>query len=167
MNATAHKHLAAEIATGVQRRRAAIDHLIVAFSKRRLDRLDPEVVEILRLSVYQLLHLSRVPAAAVVDDAVNLAGKAGKKSARGFVNAVLRGVTRHRKALPLPPRPPTSDSRDAVLDYFSITLSHPRWLASRWLDRFGLERAEQWLLRIHNEVEQTFFQKKERDSRSK
>ena len=77
------KALAAEIAIGVQRWRAALDHLIVHFSKRRLDRLDPEIVEILRLSAYQLLHLTRVPASAVVDDAVNLAGRAGKRSAAG------------------------------------------------------------------------------------
>ena len=58
--------LAAEIASGVQRWRAALDHLIVEFAKRPIDRLDPEIVEILRLSAYQLLHLTRVPAAAVV-----------------------------------------------------------------------------------------------------
>jgi len=52
------RSLASEIATGVQRWRASLDHLIAAFSKRRLDRLDPEVVEILRLSAYQLLHLT-------------------------------------------------------------------------------------------------------------
>src|SRR6266508_2632388 len=58
--------LAAEIATGVQRQRGALDHLIVHFAKRPLERLDPEIVEILRLSAYQLLHLTRVPASAVV-----------------------------------------------------------------------------------------------------
>jgi 16S rRNA (cytosine967-C5)-methyltransferase len=137
--------LAAEIATGVQRWRASLDHLIVAFSKRRIDRLDPEIVEILRLSVYQLLHLTRVPAAAVVDDAVDLAKRAGKKSASGFVNAVLRTVSRRRSALPLPPRPGDAADREAVLDYFSITLSHPRWLAARWLDRYGFDAAETWL----------------------
>ena len=68
--------LASEIATGVQRWRAALDHVIAHVSKRSLDRLDPEIVEILRLGAYQLLYLSRVPAAAVVDDAVNLAGRA-------------------------------------------------------------------------------------------
>ena len=120
--------LAAEIATGVQRWRAAIDHLIVHFSRRALDRIDPEIVEILRLSVYQLLHLTRVPASAIVDDAVDLAKRAGKQSASGFVNAVLRNISRKRQSLPLPPRPDPSD-RAAVLDYFSVTLSHPRWLA--------------------------------------
>src|SRR5438128_3225806 len=97
--------LAAEIAAGVQRWRAALDHLIVAFSKRSIAKLDPEVVEILRLSAYQLLHLTRVPASAVVDDAVNLARRAGKASATGFVNAVLRTISRRRDSLPLPARP--------------------------------------------------------------
>ena len=79
--------LAAEVATGVQRWRASLDHLIVHFSKRAIERLDPEIVEILRLSAYQLIHLTRVPAAAIVDDAVNLTKRAGKTSASGLVNA--------------------------------------------------------------------------------
>ncbi len=137
--------LVAEIATGTLRWRAALDHLIVAFSKRSIDRLDQEIVEILRLSMYQLLHLTRVPASAVVDDAVELARRAGKRSAAGFVNAILRGVSRHRRALPLPTRPENENDREAVLDYFSITLSHPRWLAARWYDRLGFDAAEQWL----------------------
>ena len=107
---------------------------------------------------YQLLYLTRVPAAAVVDDAVNLAGKAGKRSASGFVNAVLRTVSRSRKPCPLPrgrtawrtrkmlkARRPTMVDRDAALEYFSITLSHPRWLAARWYDRLGFDAAEAWM----------------------
>jgi 16S rRNA (cytosine967-C5)-methyltransferase len=137
--------LAAEIAAGVQRWRAALDHLVVEFSKRSLDRLDPEVVEILRLSAYQLLHLTRVPASAIVDDAVQLTRRAGKTSASGFVNAVLRTISRKRADLPLPMRPVDPGDRDAALAYFSVTLSHPRWLAARWLDRFGFEAAETWL----------------------
>ena len=137
--------LAAEIASGVQRWRAALDHLIGAFAKRPIDRLDPEVVEILRLSAYQLLHLTRVPAAAVVDDAVDLTRKAGKRSASGFVNAVLRSISRRKHALPLPPRPSQPGDREKALDYLSITLSHPRWLAERWLERLGFEAAEAWM----------------------
>ena len=137
--------LAAEIASGVQRQRAALDHLIVEFAKRKIERLDPEIVEILRLSAYQLLHLTRVPAAAVVDDAVDLTKKAGKRSASGFVNAVLRSISRRRAALPLPPRPADPTDREAALAYLSVTLSHPRWLADRWLDRLGLDAAEAWM----------------------
>lgn len=137
--------LAAEITAGVQRWRATLDHLIVQFSKRTIDRLDPEIVEILRLSAYQLLHLTRVPAAAVVDDAVDLTKKAGKRSASGFVNAVLRTIARTRSSLPLPSRPADPADREAALDYLSITLSHPRWLSERWLERLGLDTAEAWM----------------------
>lgn len=143
--------LALDIATGVQRWRARLDHLIVQVSKRPMEKLDPEIVEILRLGAYQLLHLTRVPAAAVVDDAVNLAKRVGKRSASGLVNAVLRGVSRRRHSLPLPAKPADGANRDAALEYFSITLSHPRWLSARWYDRFGFDRAEAWL-RFNNET---------------
>ena len=137
--------LASEIATGVQRWRAALDHVIAHFSKRAIDRLDPQVLEILRLSAYQLLHLTRVPASAVVDDAVKLTGRAGKRSASGLVNAVLRSISRSRHVLPLPQRPDDPFDRVKAIEYLSVTLSHPRWLVERWLDRFGFDATERWL----------------------
>src|SRR5262249_61626281 len=103
------------------------------FSGRAPAKLDAEILAILRIGVFQLLHLDRVPASAVVDDAVQLAGKAGKRSAAGFVNAGLRRVSRQRARLPLPAAPP--------IDGLSITLSHPRWLAQRWLARHGAAHA--------------------------
>jgi 16S rRNA (cytosine967-C5)-methyltransferase len=128
--------LAGEIATGTLRWQGAFDHIIETFAGRPSARLDAEVLAILRISIFQLLHLDRVPAAAVVNDAVELAGKAGKRSAAGFVNALLRRVSRERAHLPLPVEPP--------LDVLTTTLSHPRWLASRWLARHGFESAEAW-----------------------
>ena len=101
--------LAGEIATGTLRWQGAFDHIIETFAGRPAARLDPEVLAILRISIFQLLHLDRVPAAAVVNDAVELAGKAGKRSAAGFVNALLRRVSRERAQLPLPDR--TADRR--------------------------------------------------------
>jgi 16S rRNA (cytosine967-C5)-methyltransferase len=137
--------LAGEIAAGVQRWRATLDHLIAAYAHRPVSRLDPEVLEILRLSAYQLLYLARVPASAVVDDAVDLTRRAGKRSAAGFVNGVLRTLSRNRRALPLPPEPADPTDRDAALDYLSIALSHPRWLAARWYDRLGFDAARRWM----------------------
>jgi 16S rRNA (cytosine967-C5)-methyltransferase len=136
--------LAGEIVAGTLRWQGAFDHVIAAFSGRPTARLDPEVLDILRSSMFQLLHLDRVPAAAVVSDAVNMTRKAGKKSAGPFVNALLRRVSRERHQLPLPPRP-AGDEDPAVLDYLSITLSHPRWLAARWLQRYGFAATEAWL----------------------
>ncbi len=115
------RSLAAEIVTGTLRWQRSLDHLIEHFSKRRIAKLDPEVVAILRLSLYQLLHLDRVPASAVVDDAVDLTRAARKPSASGFVNAVLRATLRQRNKLPFPPRPANVDDREAALAYLAIT----------------------------------------------
>jgi 16S rRNA (cytosine967-C5)-methyltransferase len=138
--------LAGEITTGTLRWMGAFDHVIAAFTTRPLARLDPEVLDILRLSAFQLLHLDRIPASAAVNDAVSLTRKAGKASAAGLVNALLRRIAREREALPLPPRPgdPAAD-RDAALAYLSVTLSHPAWLVERWLDRYGFEATEAWV----------------------
>ncbi len=128
--------LAGEIATGTLRWQAAFDHLIQQFAGRSPAKLDREILTILRISIFQLLHLDRVPAAAVVDDAVELARRAGKRSASGFVNALLRRVSRERAQLPLPQEPP--------IDLLTVTLSHPRWLAERWLARHGADAAIAW-----------------------
>jgi 16S rRNA (cytosine967-C5)-methyltransferase len=137
--------LAAEIASGTIRWLGALDAVITAFAQRPLERLDPEVRDILRLSAYQLLHLDRTPPSAVVHDAVELARLHKKASAAGLVNAVLRRIAREKARVPLPPRP--VDARApaaAVLDYLSTTLSHPRWLVERWLSRVGFDAVEAW-----------------------
>jgi len=135
--------LAGEIATGTLRWQAALDRVIGEVAARPTSRLDPEILDILRLTVFQLLHLDRVPASAAVNDAVNLAGRVGKRSAAPLVNAVLRKISRQRDRLPLPARPDGLD-RESTLQYLSVTLSHPRWLVERWLDRYGFEAAEKW-----------------------
>jgi 16S rRNA (cytosine967-C5)-methyltransferase len=140
--------LAGEIATGTFRWRASFDHLISAFTGKSLDRLDPEIVDILRITIFQLMHLDRVPASAAVNDAVDLARKVGKRSAAPLVNAVLRRVSRERGRLPLPARAP--GDRERELDYLEVTLSHPRWLAARWRSRYGFDAAEAWC-RFDNE----------------
>lgn len=133
--------LAAEIATGVFRWRAALDHVISAHITRPLHRLDATVLAILRVSAYQLLFLERVPARAVVSDAVSLTRARKLTSAAAFVNAVLRKIASasagHDRATLLP-------ARDATRDYLTIALSHPAWLIDRWIDRYGVEATEAW-----------------------
>ena len=137
--------LAGEIATGALRWQAAFDHVVARLTKRVVERLDPEVRVILRLTLFQLLHLDRVPASAAVNDAVSLTRRAAKASAAPLVNAVLRRASRERDRLALPPRPDDPANREAALEYFSTALSHPRWLAARWLDRYGFDAAEAWM----------------------
>lgn len=139
--------LLAEIATGTLRWQGQVDHIIANLASRTLERLDREVLVILRLSIYQLAHLDRVPPAAVVHDAVQLAKRAGKASASGLVNGILRAFQRRGRDGALPRRPADlahETAREQALDFLSVTLSHPRWLATRWLDRLGLDRAIQW-----------------------
>ena len=132
--------LAADLVIGTLRWQRQIDYLIEHFAKRPLVKLDVEVLQILRLGVYQLLHLDRVPAAAAVNDAVAMTRRARKTSAAGLVNAVLRAISRNAHRLPLPPRPPQGDA----LSYLEVSLSHPEWIARRWLGRYGFEAAETW-----------------------
>ncbi len=140
--------LVTEIATGCLRWRAAIDHLITLASDRPVGRLDDVVLDVLRLAVFQLLWLDRVPAAAVVNDSVELTRLAKRRSAAGFVNAVLRRVQRDGREL-LPGRPSRLEGGPAVAaawrEYLSVSLSHPAWLVDRWTTRFGLDHTERWL----------------------
>jgi 16S rRNA (cytosine967-C5)-methyltransferase len=142
--------LAAAIVHGTLRWQRACDHLIEHFARRSPDALDTDVRLILRLSLFQLLHLDRGPAAAVVDDAVDLTRRARKRSATGLVNAVLRSVLRQRRALPFPARPAGPVPRAEALRYLGVCGSHPDWLVARWLDRVGFDETERWL-RFNNE----------------
>jgi len=132
--------LATDLVTGTLRWQRQLDHLIAEYARRPVSKLDVEVLQILRLGVYQLIHLDRVPASAAVNDAVAMTRRARKTSAAGLVNAVLRGVSRNTHRLPLPARPPEGDA----LEYLEVALSHPRWLADRWLKRYGFDVAERW-----------------------
>ena len=94
--------LTADMVAGTLRWQGQLDHLIAHYARRTLGRLDFEVLQILRLGAYQLIHLDRVPAAAAVNDAVAMTRRARKTSAAGLVNAVLRAISLNSRALPLP-----------------------------------------------------------------
>ena len=133
-----------EIAAGVLRWRQALDAVLTRASSRPLDTLDPAVRAILRAGAYQLRHLDRVPPHAVVNESVETARLAGQKRAAGFVNAVLRAMLRSGSAAGLPARPASLEDREGWLAYLSIALSHPEWLVTRWLDRYGPDAVERW-----------------------
>jgi 16S rRNA (cytosine967-C5)-methyltransferase len=88
---------------------------------------------LLRLGAYQILFLDRVPASAAVNESVRLAKAFGEGAIAGFVNAVLRAVTR-AETIPLP------DPVDDPILHLSVKYSHPEWLVTRWLARLGPER---------------------------
>ncbi len=117
--------LASELVFGVLRFQAQLDWLIGWFAGRPLV-LDPAVRRALRLGVYQLRYLERIPAHAAVDASVELVKSCGQAKAAGLVNAVLRKVNR---------RPVRWPHRD-------VEFSHPRWLLERWAAHFGQEACD-------------------------
>ena len=127
-----------ELVAGTLRMRNAIDFQLSHRVSRPLEKLDAAVLRILRLSGYQLLYQSRLPAAAVINDAVDLTRRAGKSSAAGLTNAVLRALSRNRHRLEWP-------DRGDLVHHLSIVHSHPRWLVDRWLRRHGEANTEAWL----------------------
>jgi 16S rRNA (cytosine967-C5)-methyltransferase len=109
------------VVLGVLRWRARLDFVISELAQRPVKKLDPPVLEALRIGVYQLLFMNVAPHAAV-SETVDLA----PKRARGFVNAILRNLTRGK-----PPEPRDAATRTA----------HPAWLFERWSRTYGPERA--------------------------
>lgn len=132
-----------ELTAGTLRWRGAVDAVLAPFVSRPFGEIHEAVLTVLRIGTYELRHLTRMPAHAVVNEAVESVRALRQGRAAGFVNAILRSVQRKRDVLTLPGRP-TTDDREAWLTFLSTSLSHPRWLAERYLDRVGPAGAEAW-----------------------
>src|ERR1019366_10466155 len=134
--------LATELTLGVLRWQRLLDFLIDRNLTKKIKTLDVEVRIALRLGVYQLCFLERVPAHAAVHESVELVKQARKRSAAPLVNAVLR-----KAAKELIPAGAPGDAFTSLLskdlpraEFLGIQYSHPTWLVERWLRSFGEER---------------------------
>lgn len=132
-----------ELVLGTLRRQLWLDHLISYYARRDARKLDAPVRLVLRLGLYQLRFLSRIPASAAVNESVKLVRRARVRSADSFVNAVLRRATRE------PDYDPAAMIREP-LERISVETSHPLWLIERWSNCFGAEEAAA-LARSNNE----------------
>lgn len=141
--------LAAQICYGVLQNRALCDFYIEAFSSIKLKRYEPIALDILRIGIYQLHFLDKIPAHAAVFDAVESAKKHSKNAA-GIVNAVLRAYIRNKDALPEVPK----DDYDA---YLSVQYSHPLWLVKQLKEAVGEDEIEN-LLKENNSQPKTVAQ---------
>ena len=131
---------------GVLRKKIYLDGVVQSFSKTKIAKLDVEVLNALRLGLYQLLLLDKIPDFSAINESVNLVQKAKKTSAKGFTNAVLRRATREKIDLKF------ADEVERV----SIETSHPRWLIENWIRQFGFEETEK-LAKSNNETPQLVF----------
>ena len=124
-----------ELVMGVLRFQLWLDRSIEYFAGRSVERLDLAVTLALRLGLYQLRFLTRIPHSAAVNESVNLVRRARLRSAESFVNAVLRRATRE---LEYDPAAAIEDQPAAL----AVATSHPRWLIERWISAFGYQAAE-------------------------
>lgn len=124
-----------ELVMGVLRFQLWLDLVIEHFAERSIARLDLPVLVALRLGLYQLRFLTRIPQSAAVNESVNLVREARVRSASSFVNAVLRRATRE------PQYDPVSAIEDP-LERLAVSSSHPRWMIERWVSAFGIQETE-------------------------
>lgn len=122
--------LAQELVLGVLRWQGGLDYFIERYAGRLIRKLDPAVLIALRLGLYQLRFLSRIPPSAAVNESVNLVKQARAASAAPMVNAVLRRAARHLDE-------PPGESLGEPLARLAVETSHPGWLLARWQAAFG------------------------------
>ncbi len=125
--------LAHELTYGTLRLRGRLDFLLAPFVRRGLARVQPDLLDVLRLGAYQLLELQGVPAYAAVSQAVEQAKQLAGRSSGGFVNGVLQALRRDAHTIEFP-----ALEVDPIA-HLSTWGSHPRWLVERWIARFGVQ----------------------------
>lgn len=145
------RHWVHALAYGVARLRGRLDYTIGVHARRRIEQLDPAVLDLLRMGAYQLHYMEAVPGYAAVSSTVELARATGAGRAAGLINAVLRASA--RAGSPADAFPGRESDPEG---HFTHWHSHPRWLVRRWLARWGATATEA-LLRHDNGVPGLFL----------
>lgn len=138
----ADRRFATELVYGTIKAGKTIDWMLERYMKKPLSKSKAPIRDILRLGMYQLKYMDKVPESAACNESVNLAKRYGKASA-GFVNAVLRSAVRE------PDRTTFPDKDDDPVQYLALSSMHPSWLTKHWIKQFGYESAEK-LCRFDN-----------------
>ena len=134
-----------ELVYGTIKAKGTLDWILSQNISRPLNKISPVILNILRLGVFQIYFLDRIPASAACNEAVNLAKKFGHQGTVKFVNAVLRNSVRNKEHIVYP-----LIEEDQVL-HLSLTLQHPAWLLKKWIRDYGLAEAQK-LCVFNNQV---------------
>ncbi|MFW6305909.1 MAG: 16S rRNA (cytosine(967)-C(5))-methyltransferase RsmB [Bacillota bacterium] len=137
--------LITELVYGVLRLQNRLDYIISQFSRMPLAKIDLPVLHALRLGIYQILYLDRIPERAAVNETVNAIKGIVNRGAVGFVNGLLRNLIRKKQFIEFPD--PEKEQKSYLVNY----LSHPEWLVEYWLDLYGLKKTTE-LLKYNNEA---------------
>jgi len=139
------KAFVTELVYGTVKWKLKLDYIISKFSNLKLNKISPWILNVLRLGVYQLIYMDRVPDSAACNESVKLAKKYGHGASGGFVNGVLRSVSRNKNNIVYP------DRESNLVRYLSIMYSHPEWMVENFLSRYG-EKFTESLLKSNNET---------------
>ena len=116
---------------GTIQRMIELDYIINQFSKVKVTKMKPVIRNILRMSVYQMKYMDSVPDSAACNEAVKLARKKGFSSLSGFVNGVLRNISRNMSGISYP------DEKGELIQSLSVRYSMPEWIVVKWLKDYG------------------------------
>lgn len=135
---------------GVIERKLTLDYYIAVLSDRADSEIDPNVRIILRMGLYQLLYMTRIPESAAVNESVKLATRFyAKKNSGDFINAILRNFLRKRETISLP------DKEKNPEYYLSVRYSAPEWLCRLWRGTYGPGKAERLLETLNRQLPMT------------
>ena len=121
---------------GVVEEKIKIDYVINHYSKVETNKMKPVIRTILRMGVYQILFMDKVPDSAACNESVKLANKKGFSNLKGFVNGVLRTISRQKLEITYPRK------EEHVVDYFSVQFSMPKWIVEKLLREYGSDQLE-------------------------
>ncbi|PPA72101.1 16S rRNA (cytosine(967)-C(5))-methyltransferase RsmB [Jeotgalibacillus proteolyticus] len=124
--------LLTELTYGTIQRKLTLDFYLAPFIKKKVEAW---VRNLLRMSLYQMIYLDRVPERAAIHEAVEIAKKKGHKGIAGLVNGVLRSI--QREGLP------ALDEIKDPIERVSIETSHPYWLVDRWVKQYGIDKTRE------------------------
>jgi len=134
------KGLLNELVHGVLRWQHRLDWVLNGFSHGNFSKAEINVKNTLRVALYQILFLNRIPHSAAVNEGVEFIKRIRGEKPAGLVNAVLRNIIRNLDGIRYP------DPAEDQLQYLAVYQSHPQWMVRRWLERFGFEETEKLLI---------------------
>ena len=137
---TRDKAFIKRVTDGCLERNIQIDYILDFFSKTPVKKMQPLIRSLMRMSVYQIMFMDSVPDSAACNEAVKLAAKHKFTGLKGFVNGVLRNISRNKEKIEYP-----SKEQNNGVDYLSVVYSVPVWLCKMWLKEYGFERTEDML----------------------
>lgn len=124
---------------GVIERAIELDYIINQFSNTKTKKMKPVIRTILRMGTYQILYMSQVPDSAACNESVKLAKKKGFRTLTGFVNGVLRNISRKQDSIVYP------DKEKDLLLYLQVKYSMPMWILEKWNARYNWDELEEML----------------------